>query len=491
MTKIQKILSLLTIGIWVLYCIPSLLWLTETLYRQYTLVNSILLISITLGLIWKVKKDYTILREHRPSWTLQGFPLLLWVASAICYLIISLTLNFNILKCIFFLSGSYALLSQFIPYATWRKGFIPIILIILTLPFGSQLDIYLGFPLRLISAQWVMQGLQAFGIHGLSDATIITIENQSAEVSASCSGLNGLWTGWLFFFFISWLENYSKNIKWILAFILLNVLLLSFNTSRIFILVLLETVMQQHEAANTLHIPMGLIGFISSCILTWLFLKSNIAQQSSALSYTLPSPQVHQLKTQFSYSVVLQFMLISLLLPMDYLANAREPQVSAQASSMVIQLDPSISMNTCELTAGEKIIFKKEQSTCYKFRFTSGELSGSCLLVRSSDWHGHHPPDLCLQGNGFKIEKPETKMAEKDFPIHLLDLKDTEQTSCYWFQSPDFITQDHAERVWTEVRGAERNWIMVSILFDADPQQHNKDFKNILTQIRKAVQHKL
>src|SRR6478609_3620581 len=216
MNKTQKILSLRTIVLWLLYCISSVIWLSETLYRQYTPVNTLLLLAIVIGLFLKLKRDFNQLSQHQPTWTLQGFPLILWMGSALMYLVITLTLQFNILKCIFFMSGSYALLSGFIPYSTWRKGFIPVILIILTLPFGSQLDIYLGFPLRMISAQWVMQGLHVFGIQGLSDATIITIENRSAEVNASCSGLNGLWTGWLFFFFITWFENYSKSIKWVL-----------------------------------------------------------------------------------------------------------------------------------------------------------------------------------------------------------------------------------------------------------------------------------
>lgn len=459
---------------WIALFYRSLFWFCQTLYLNYSLQNLILLVLILVALF-----RFGTIPSLRFSfrWT----PFLIILFSVPVYYMAGNHIKMNIISCTICFLSLYGLAGFFLDWEGWKKGIIPVLLIIQTLPYGNQLDIYFGFPLRLHAASTVTDFLAWFNIHGITKETIITIENRSAEVSEACSGLNGLWTAWLFFFAISWIEKRKVGLRWAFLFIAINIMIYSFNLLRIIILVVLETVLIKPEISSMVHIPLGIAGFLFSCLITWLLMNRYLKEQLPALA---SHPVVT--KNQNSLKLLGIIPLTFLMLFISFSFRYPPPQIKSE-----IQFSPhwpsEINVIEIEKTAGEKNAFEKESSQAVKYRFTYKNLSGSCLLVLSSGWRGHHPPSLCTQANGFTIQKAETCLIQKDMPVQFLHLANSDLKSCYWFQSEKAITQDHAGRVWEALSGKSQKWILISILLNEGSAAFPEDTKYLLLSIRNVV----
>jgi exosortase O len=334
----------------------------------------------------------------------------------------------------------------------------------------------------LSAAESVRNILSQFNLNGIAKETIITIENRSADVSEACSGLNGIWTSWLFYFALSWIENKKITVYWILNFVFLNLLIYSCNLFRIFILVLLETVFNLHDIAEIVHVPMGIAGFVFSCFICW-YLFSYFPENKKETHEKVRMNELTGVKPEMHKYYLASFTLLSVLIPLTILPASARQQIHNFDFRWSLAL-PAIEIG---LSEGEKSAFLKDGSAGRKYRFSKGEIYGTILLVSSRGWRGHHPPQLCTQANGFVIESSETRLIDSEFPVQFLSLKNTKTRSCFWFQSAELITQDHSSRVWAGLRNNTSEWIMVSVLFDNYQGGNDAPVTDFLKEVKSVI----
>ncbi|WP_028980548.1 exosortase O [Sporocytophaga myxococcoides] len=458
--------------------LPSLIWFTRSIFESYSVLNLILLLLVVFFLIRHLNN---LPKGELLHIQFRWMPFILLCSVSVAYALSEIYARINMLSCGLFFLALFSISGFFMTYENWKKGILPTFLLIQTLPLGPHLDVYLGFPLRLFAAGSVTSFLSWFNISEVSKETIIMIENRSAEVSSACSGLNGLWTSWLFFFTISWIENKKINFRWLQYFMFLNLLIYSFNLIRIITIVFIETVLDRPVIAGIVHIPLGIAGFLFSCIITWFLLHYHLPSKEdsiTAVRKSLPKNRtIVNLPALFSAAVL--FTLLSWTMLISKPAT-NLPQLELQWPADIIAQEIPITM-------AEYKAFERDNSSGKKFQFSLRKLTGTCLIVYTNNWRGHHPPDLCTQANGFSITKSETRLITPNFPVTLLSLDNTTQKACYWFQSSGQVTHDHASRVWTDIKNGEHDWVMISILLDQSPEPYPEEFKELSMQMNLMI----
>jgi len=458
--------------------LPSLTWFTRSIFESYSVLNLILLILVMVFLFRHLKglpKGELLKIQFR--W----MPFILLCSVSIAYALSEIYARINMLSCALFFLALFSISGFFMTYENWKKAILPTFLLIQTLPFGPHLDVYLGFPLRLYAAESVTSFLSWFNIGEVSKETIIMIENRSAEISSACSGLNGLWTSWLFFFTISWIENKKINFRWLLYFMFLNLLIYSFNLVRIITIVFVETVLDRPAIADIIHIPLGITGFLFSCIIIWFLLHYHLPVREYSIATVrecFPKKRiVYNHPALFSAAVLFTFLSCTMFISKP---TADLPQLNLQWPIDIIA-------HEIPITKAEYKAFERDNSFGKKFQFSLRKLTGTCLIVYTNNWRGHHPPDLCTQANGFSIAKSETRLISPNFPVTLLHLDNTSQMACYWFQSAGQVTHDHASRVWTDIKNGQHDWVMISILLDQSPELYPEEFKELTMQMNLMI----
>ena len=219
------------------------------------------------------------------------WPALIWVSCGLAYLLNESQVGFNTLSAALFILFVYGLSGFCLPQTLWRSLFIPTSLLILVLPFEHYLDIYLGFPLRLLSAEWSSSVLQHAGLPLLTVESILTIDNRAAIVDLDCSGIKSLWIGLIFYLLLTWIERYRIGWCWLVIGLLYVFLLVLANVARITVLVLLELVLEKPGIAESLHQGLGLLGFtVASAVIWWVSRVLVVMQKPDAFKYPHSKP---------------------------------------------------------------------------------------------------------------------------------------------------------------------------------------------------------
>ncbi len=515
---------------WLLGNIWALQWLLES-FKYASLLNLMLIGIVLMACLVQLWRDRLIITVSATP-TLRLYPLLLMLGSGISAIAFRWLVYIPQLNLLLFLLGSYGLWGLFIPSSLWRKGLPAAILVACVVPFSTEFNSGLGFPVRVITAHAVEQMLSAWHIVAISSHDIIVMENGIAQVDLPCSGLKSLWTGTLFLLAATWLERRQLGIRWLLVCTANLVLLAIANTIRVLLLVMIIEVWQQPQVAQVLHLPLGVIGFILACAFSWMLLQT-VPQNSQGLMLAttvfrdlslLPKdkkqgslekgnpngrgnlgywsnsalaqkdgqwrlhkqnehPQATALvKTGVSYQFqqksksITWLLIVVIALGLVGQIQPIQDKVNAIAS---IQLPQQLVSEPLPLTEAEQRFFDNHAlPIAQKQRFVYGNLSGSMLLVASSAWQAHHPPELCLVGNGFKVDSIKPTLLNQSVKARWLSLQDGKRSATYWFQSPQGTTDDFLSRIWDYIAHRNKTWVLVSVLFD---NEHNPDSAEIQT----------
>ncbi len=460
----------------------SLDWLWQSAFQGSRYYLAILVIGIVL-VSWQAIRHY----RRRESYTnfisatpkLAPAPLTLMVSAAMLAIAFTWLVDLNQLSALFFLLGSYGLAGLFIEPDWWRKNLPVAALVALILPFSAQFDSGLGIPARVLTAQLVQQLLSYWQISAISSHDIIVLENGVAQVDLPCSGLKSLWTGTVFLLAATWLEGRRIGFQWLLILFASLWLLVAVNSARVLGLVAIAYIWQQPFFAGILHLPLGVLGFICACALTWLMLQvvpkhQNIAE-SPASNFSL------NLKLPFSLliSIAISLVLVSHL------------QYSAPIPLSIekITWPAQIVSERLPLTTVEERFFKRYQNNTNpeKWRFTVGNLSGSLLIVASTSWQTYHPPELCLMGMGLKIDSVKTSAIAPNIQGRWLSLDNGQFSAVYWLQSPQQTTDDLSKRIWSEISHQSHNWVLISILFDRSFSPDNPEISQFAEAIYQSI----
>jgi exosortase O len=262
---------LLTIA-WFLANISAVKWLLSSfaeISTIYKILTSVIIVALTARLINNPNRAIAFL----PNLVLRRYPLLLMLGSSIFSIALQWIIDVKPVTVILFILGTYGLCGLLMESSSWQKN-LPIAgLLACILPFSSQLNSGLGLPVRVLTAQVVEQLLWVLQIGAISSYDIIVLENGIAHIDVPCSGIKTLLVGTLFLLAVTWIENRKLGLKWLAVCVANLLMLVSANAARVTVLVLVTQVFQHPNHAEIIHIPLGIIGLVCACFVTWLMLQ--------------------------------------------------------------------------------------------------------------------------------------------------------------------------------------------------------------------------
>ena len=486
------LLTPLLIAVWIIGNIWTYVWFFDSLLES-SLLNILFLIIAVSALPFRLLRSKTFSRiSLTPQLRLLN-PLLTMIVAETMAIVIKWTVHIPQLTMVGFIIASYGLLGLFIDQQTWQKNLTLAIITAGVVPFSVAFSSGLGFPVRVLSANFVAHVFEFFNLSAISSHDIILMENGIAQVDLPCSGMKSLWMGSIFLLGVTWLEKRVLGLRWF-SVAIANLFFLSIaNLVRVFILVLLIEVLQKPQIADILHLPLGLIGFIFACILTWALLQkvptqsenfNNQNQKGDITRHKVnavipPSsigsskrPIILLLTIVFTFAIIGQF----------------KPASSEFIALNSINLPADINTEKIALTEGETNFFDNHDNTLVeKVKFKSRSLSGSMLIVASDTWHSHHAPELCFVGNGFKVDKMNSTILNESINARWLSLQNGKQSATYWFQSSNQTTDKFLSRIWENITHSDKTWVLVSVLFDESINDRNSDLQQFTQSIYNTI----
>jgi len=489
-TRWKRILSIcLLVSAWLYLHISSLEWLFQS-FRQASSFNVIAIGFIITGLLVQVVRYHRQL-EVSATLRMRPYPLLIMLGSAVSVIALQWLVDIEQITVILFALGTYGLCGLFLQPDIWRKGLPAAALLACILPFCAQFGTGLGFPVRVLTARAVEQMLSVWHIAAISSYDIIVLENGIAHVDLPCSGLSSLWTGTLFLLAATWLENRQIGTRWLLLCGSSLFLLVLSNIVRVLILVLITNVLKQPTSAQMLHLPLGLLGFICACGLTWIMLQTVPKHSSPVPPVPLvpPRPFTPRGDPEPPLAIKLQALLLICIITLALISPPSHPQQKPLSIASLHWSQQMVSERVPLTEAEQRFFDNTSAAVSEKRRFISGELSGSILLVSSTSWGSYHPPELCFVGSGLKVDRTERKWLTPNVIARWLSLQDGKLSATYWFQSPEQTTDDFLSRLWSQITRRQKTWALVSVLFDSPRSPHSPEIRAFATTIHDVIDH--
>ena len=460
--------------VWIYLSVPELNWLAH-LIHTLSRFNIVLLICAAAVLIFQGVRS-------RKSWkfsmeaTLPRSPLLMMSGMAIASVASRWWLDLEQLSIIWFVIGTYGVIGLFSPSQPWRRGipFMGAFAAFVLLMAAEFTDV--GHLVRTAIAEVVEWFLIPFGVPSLSSEDILVLDTGIALVDIPCSGFKNIEIGSLFFIVASLLQRKRMGLKWSLIGLLNLTLLILANIARIFVIVIFAYVMEQQILAEMLHVPLGLFGFITVCLITLQLLRwipSTAAPPAQAPSNKRETPPLSSSRKQFNGRSI-RYGALSLGLMLGLTLIPHPPVTSALPIDFTkVQWDAALHTEAIALNPYEETFFNRYPGVvAQKQTFHVNDLSGSMILVSSPTWQAHHAPELCFSANGLTIDHMEQQSLTRQITGRWLSLNHGQQQAAYWFQSPQRTTDHYLDRVWSEITRQEPQWTMVSILFDSPSSKH-------------------
>ncbi|WP_309734104.1 exosortase O [Chamaesiphon sp. OTE_75_metabat_556] len=442
---------------WLYFNHVPLQWLATSIF-DVSPFNAVILVAGALLLAflgWRYRQSI----ELAPG--LHRLPLIVMLGCGIGSMATQWLVSLTQLPVGLFLLGSYGLLGLWLAPSVWRRGLPVGIAIACLLPFGVQFSVGVGAPARILTAHIVEWILHQWQISAISAGDVIVLNTGVAYVDLPCSGLKSMWTGTLFLLAATWLEGRQIGLRWLFVGLANLGFLAIANTGRVLILTILIHVLHQPAWAEILHVPMGLIGFVTASLLTWLLLRfvPNRAAQSAT------SERIDRVATVLNWRSLVALsglLLVLAIVPMP------QPERAISAIDLSnLQWVAPMQTQTLDLNPQERKFFASYPGvTTRKQQFQYGDLTGTSVVVASPTWQAHHAPEICLAASGYKIAPVVQRVITPEVTARWLSLDDGNRSAIYWFQSATRTTDDFMSRFWDDVFRRESRWTMVSVVFD-------------------------
>jgi exosortase O len=418
-------------------------------------------------------------RQERWQPQLDVLPQIFWpglslvLIGSTLYLLAERFLDINTLSASLFGLATYGLLGLWMSPRRWLAGLPAALLLIGTLPFGEHLQTFVGYPMRIATAQIVQEGLQAVGIQSVGVDTILVFESGLAQVDIPCSGIKSLWTGMLFLFAATWIERSVINLRWFGIGALMGVLLFVANVVRVGVLVFIGQVAGLELIAELIHVPLGVLAFGVVCgVVLFLVKKQEPSQFQVSPQPVRKTPGEDDSSKAVKRPVWLAPLLAVGIAGMALVYTPRPIPVMAQAtidwifpSEMQVQVDPLSPQLLAWITQDGADVANRWHLT-----WSSGEnqIDGSVMFLTSATWRGQHRPERCFEVQGIMVENSQTVLFANDFSVQwvLVSNGSHQATALYWLQNGDRATDDFATRIWSDLASERQPWVLVTLLLD-------------------------
>jgi exosortase O len=472
---------------WLLLYRPVFAYLGTIFTREEFRTNQIVLLAVLVLIGTRIHQARIQLRLSTAP-RMNGPALVLALSASALFLVVERYLDINTLSATLFGLATYGLIGLWLQPKHWRQGFLIALLLIAVLPFGEHLQTFVGYPIRILTASIVQDGLAAAGVHSVGVDTILVFENGISQVDLPCSGVKSLWTGMLFLLSATWIERRTLSLRWLFTAVVFSVLLLAANLARVAILTAAGPVAGWELLAKMLHVPLGVLGFAAACAAALILLRLQ------------PIPEEHDSENDpISLSALktgrprwLGPALALAMLAMTVLYTPRPLTIPIQNHSSALIFPSNLITEPLPLTTQEiEWITNGGAEAVERVRFRWNDMEGSMILITSQSWRGQHRPERCFEVYGLSVENAETQLISANFPVRSVLLsyaKGQENLSAaYWFQSSNRITDDYATRIWADLSPNRERWVLVTILFDRLPDVHPEEFQAFYTAVQSAV----
>ena len=479
--------SAIVIGLWLWLYRPVFGYLAVIFSREDFRANQVALAGV-LALIGiqaaQARKKRSRLRlDAAPQLSVPA--LVLALGGSALYLVVERFLDINTLSASLFGLATYGLLGLWLEPRRWRQGLLAALLLIATLPFGEHMQTFIGYPVRILTAASVRDGLAAAGVASVGLDTILVLENGVSQVDLPCSGVKSLWTGMLFLLAATWIERRALNLRWFLTALVFAGLLLAANLARVGTLVVVGQVAGWRLAAEMLHVPLGVLGFAAACVAAAALLRRRRTPGDILPEHTGPALLRPAWLAPALAAAILAMALVYAPRPQTGLAQPPPDwKFPAELVATPMPLKPD---EVAWLT-------RDGAESADRRRFVWRGVSGSMILITSTTWRAHHRPERCFEVYGLSLEDSRPYLVAPDLPVRLVLLSDDahgQVSAAYWFQSAGRTTDDYATRIWADLTPRREHWVLVSIVFDNVRDPRAPDLQAFYTALHGAVARSL
>lgn len=471
----------LIVALWLWLYRPVFEYLGLIFSRDDFRTNQVVLTGVLVLIVWRVCREGLRLRvDAAPQMSPPALALAL--GGSALYLAAERFLDVNTLSASLFGLASYGLLGLWMHPHRWRKGIPALLLLVGTLPFDQHLQTFVGYPVRILTAIIVRDGLQSAGVASLGADTILMLENGVAQVDLPCSGVRSLWSGAMFLVAATWVERRQINFRWLLTALILSLLVFTANLVRVGVLVAVGEVLGWRLLAEMLHVPLGLLGFAVACAVGVGVLR---------LLQPYPQREKEPLPSLPARPIWLAPALLLVILAM-VLAYAPRPQTGLSQPLPAWDLPSSLAAQSEPLKPDEIAWLTRDGAeSAARWHFEWRGISGSMLLITSRTWRAHHRPERCFEVYGLSLNDSRTLLVRSGFPVRFISLGDDEGHSLlsatYWFQSAGGVTADYGQRIWADLAPRRQRWVLATVLFNDVYDPRDPDVQALYEELHAAV----
>jgi len=488
------------IGLWLWLYRPVFDYLAIIFSREDFRTNQIVLLGVIVLIAVQARKERIRLQiDAAPQLFFPALALIF--GSSALYLAVERFLDVNTVSASLFGLASYGLLGLWMQPRRWRQGLPAVLLLIGALPFGEHMQTFIGYPMRILTAAIVRDGLAAAGVSSIGIDTILVLENGVSQIDLPCSGVKSLWTGMLFLIAATWIERRSFNLRWLLTVLIFASLLFIANLARVGVLVVVGQLAGWRLAAEMLHVPLGVLGFGVACAATiaLLRLQRPMAQdtwdaQTEPSATDVPDPHTDDILPALDRPIWLAPALATAILAMALVYPPR-PQTGLAQPPPAWEFPNELVTEPMPLKPDEIEWFTRDGAeSADRRRFEWRGITGSMMLITSTTWRAQHRPERCFEVYGLSLDDSRPHLVTPDFPVRFVSLGDDGHvllSATYWFQSADRTTDDYATRIWADLTPERERWVLVTILFDGVHDPHATDIQAFYIALHDTVERSL
>ncbi|MFP2934108.1 archaeosortase/exosortase family protein, partial [Pyxidicoccus sp. 3LG] len=234
-------------------------WLASLLTGELR-KSGLLFLGVALALAVRAPRD--LHRAFLQSPRLARGPSVLLIGASVLQVLARRFLDVDLVSAALLVLALYGLAGFYLPGHLWRRAASGVVLLVAVLPFGYHMEMYLGFPARLLAAHIASGLLGTLGVASSGSESILVMENGLASVDLPCAGMKSLWVGALLT--LALVAVQGRRLGWRLAVVLAGqgAAMLAANAVRVTILALVAVAAGQPDLASLIHAPLGLFGFL-------------------------------------------------------------------------------------------------------------------------------------------------------------------------------------------------------------------------------------
>jgi exosortase O len=484
-------LSLAALWIWLYWAVFGYFQIIFS--REEFRTNQIVLVIVLILFFVQFRRE-----RWRPR--LDVLPHIFWpglsllLIGSVAYLLAERFLDINTLSASLFGLATYGLIGLWMSPRRWLAGLPAALLLIGTLPFGEHLQTFVGFPIRITTANIIQEGLQAIGINSVGVDTILVFESGLAQVDIPCSGIKSLWTGMLFLIAVTWIERSAINLRWFGIAVLMVIFLFLANVARVAVLVIVGQVAGWELIAELIHVPLGVLAFSVVCGVVLFFIRTQKSSMYQTPPKIAPSlPEREKASRVMKRPVWLAPFLAIGIAGMALVYTPRPYPVMAQttidwvfSSKMQVQVDP-LSPELFAWVTQDGAEFADRWD--FTWQGEADEIHGSLMFLTSNTWRGQHRPERCFEVQGITVESYQTVFFDDQFSAQMVLVSGGPQqaSALYWLQTGQRATDDFATRIWSDLGSERQPWVLVTLMLDDVYPPNSAEVRSIAEIVRTAV----